>query len=121
MGESKIKDFLKKVFSNNREEPLEDGKDYVLESLRRENQYFDDEEEKQYLKSLLKERKRDRVRKYMFGVKDESVNKEVNILQNVDMSQNKILNNGRRVLGQQNMFQDRNKILNQPQLLRKRK
>lgn len=110
-----LKEFIGKLMSKEKEiEELPEGEtsDRVLRSLRNENRRFDEEEEKEALKIRLMERKKDRVRKHTFGIKDELKDKEVKIMdENPLLKENNLMNDNKAMASKGN-------LLNQKSIMR---
>lgn len=130
-----IKDFLNKIAPKDSgpDEMLETGtKDKVLDSLRREEIKFDESEEKEFLKEKLRDRKKQLLRKNVFGVKDEvqdkvdimnpkvnvnksSVNlmKQKNLMKQTSLlnDENRVMTKGSNILNQKNLVSGRKNIL----------
>ena len=86
--------------------PDDQTRDKHLRSLRREDRIFDEEEEKEFLMKKLAARKKDRLRKHLFGIKDDVKKQLLTVKKKKEV---KILSDGHNLLSNSGMKETKEK------------
>ena len=98
--------------------PPKEMRDRYLESLRREKQYQDNQEEKVYLKKTIAEYKKKKMAEMLYGIK-ENREQEKSYLNSDRNRKVKVLNDGNNLLRQKSMMNQKS-ILSGTSLLNNR-